>query len=443
MRHSRSFLVLLAFFALFEIVDRVQAKSVLQDISTLVPPGSTWEYLDNGSDQGTAWTSTAFDDSAWVSGLAPLGYSDPVSTTVSFGPNSSNKYITTYFRHKFTVGSPTSYTTLTLSLRRDDGAVAYLNGVEVFRTNMPAGVITYTTLAATGVGEDYSFYTANFAASGLVAGNNVLAVEIHQVAVTSSDIGFDAQLSAYTPPINLPPPPLGVTRFAVIGDYGYDGQPEADVAALVKTWTPDFVVTTGDNNYDTGSAATIDANIGKHYHEFIAPYTGGYGAGSASGNRFWPATGNHDYYSTPPLQPYLDYFTLPGNERYYDVRKGAAHFFFLDTEDMVTNGAITTTQAVWLQNALALSSARWKIVVLHHPPYSSGSHGNTPLMQWPFETWGATAIFAGHDHIYERFQIGGIPYFVDGLGGQKSLSFECSGGGQPGALQRRLRGDAG
>lgn len=409
MRYTRlAFLVLLMAFALAVTASRAQAKTAIADPSILVPPGAAWKYLDNGTDQGVAWTSLAFDDSAWASGSAPLGYSDPVSTTVSFGPSSSNKYITTYFRHTFAVGNPTSYTTLTLRLRRDDGAVAYLNGVEVFRTNMPTGVITYTTLAASGIGEDYSFYSANFAASGLVAGNNALAVEVHQFSAGSSDIGFDAELLAYAPPISLPAPPLGVTRFAVIGDYGYDGQPEADVAALVKSWTPDFVVTTGDNNYDLGSASTIDANIGKHYHEFISPYTGGYGAGSA--------TGNHDYYST--LQPYLDYFTLPGNERYYEVRKGAAHFFFLDTEDMVTNGAITTTQAIWLQNALALSSARWKMVVLHHPPYSSSSHGNTPLMQWPFKQWGATAVFAGHDHTYERFDIGGIPYFVDGLGGR-------------------------
>src|SRR5690606_17477017 len=104
-----------------------------------------------------------------------------------------------------------------------------------------------------------------------------------------------------------------LTRFAVIGDYGEDGPGEAAVAALVRSFGPDFVVTAGDNNYPSGEAATIDANIGKHYAEFICPYRGAYGSGSRA-NRFFPAPGNHDWY-TFGLAPYLEYFELPGNER--------------------------------------------------------------------------------------------------------------------------------
>src|SRR5215210_931586 len=80
------------------------------------------------------------------------------------------------------------------------------------------------------------------------------------------------------------------TRFAVVGDFGYAGQPEADVANLVNSWQPEFVITTGDNNYEVGAAATIDANIGQYYHQFIYPYTGAYGAGAAF-NRFFPVLG--------------------------------------------------------------------------------------------------------------------------------------------------------
>src|SRR3990172_1293347 len=71
-------------------------------------------------------------------------------------------------------------------------------------------------------------------------------------------------------------------HFAVIGDYGSAGKAELDVANQVKSWNPDFIVTTGDNNYDSGSASTIDANIGQYYHDFIFPYTGSYGAGAAT-----------------------------------------------------------------------------------------------------------------------------------------------------------------
>src|SRR4051812_32001775 len=101
-------------------------------------------------------------------------------------------------------------------------------------------------------------------------------------------------------------------HFAVIGDFGADGTPEADVAALVKGWNPDVIITLGDNNYPDGGADTIDPNIGKYYHDYIGNYGGAYGAGSAV-NRFFPSLGNHDWRTvsgSPPLPtPYLDYFT--------------------------------------------------------------------------------------------------------------------------------------
>ena len=78
--------------------------------------------------------------------------------------------------------------------------------------------------------------------------------------------------------------------FAVIGDFGSNDSNEAAVANLVKSWNPSFIVTVGDNNYPDGEASTIDANIGKYYHEYIHPYSGAYGAGAAT-NRFWPSVG--------------------------------------------------------------------------------------------------------------------------------------------------------
>ena len=118
--------------------------------------------------------------------------------------------------------------------------------------------------------------------------------------------------------------------FAVIGDYGLDGQNEARVADLVTSWNPDFVITTGDNNYFQGAASTIDQNIGKYYCQFIGNYLGKPGEGSLT-NRFWPTPGNHDWL-TQELRPYLDYFTLPGNERYYDVARGLVHLYALDSD---------------------------------------------------------------------------------------------------------------
>ena len=169
--------------------------------SILVDKGSAWKYLDNGSNQGTAWRGSSFNDSAWPSGPAQLGYGDgDEATVVSFGPNSANKYVTTYFRRTFNVADPSLFQSLTLNLLRDDGAVAYLNGTEVFRTNMPAGAIAFSTFATVAIGgaEESTFYTASISPALLSAGANVLAVEVHQANGTSTDVSFDAQLIAST-----------------------------------------------------------------------------------------------------------------------------------------------------------------------------------------------------------------------------------------------------
>jgi acid phosphatase type 7 len=165
---------------------------------TLVPTGAVWKYLDNGSDQGTGWRATSFNDSSWASGPAQLGYGDgDESTVVSFGPDAANKYITTYFRRSFNVADAAAYQSAVLRVLRDDGAVVYLNGTEIFRSNMPGGNVGYRTLASAAI-DDTSFHQAGVNPALLVSGNNVLAVEIHQANGTSSDISFDLQLSAST-----------------------------------------------------------------------------------------------------------------------------------------------------------------------------------------------------------------------------------------------------
>src|SRR6185436_7178400 len=104
---------------------------------------------------------------------------------------------------------------------------------------------------------------------------------------------------------------------------------------------PEFIITNGDNNYTLGAASTIDPNIGQYYHDFIGNYVGSYGAGSPT-NRFWPSLGNHDWYSptgNPPMPtPYLNYFTLPNNERYYTFERGPVAFFSVDSDSNEPDG---------------------------------------------------------------------------------------------------------
>lgn len=158
-----------------------------------------WRYLDNGSNAGTSWRSRTFDDSAWKSGPAPLGYGDgDEATVVDSGPSGNDHYITTYFRHAFVVERPEEITGLNLGLLVDDGAVVYLNGEEIVRQNLPTGEITYQTLADStiGGGAESQFTPYTIPASSLLQGTNVLAVEVHQSAANSSDISFDLSLSS-------------------------------------------------------------------------------------------------------------------------------------------------------------------------------------------------------------------------------------------------------
>ncbi|MBK7140838.1 MAG: metallophosphoesterase [bacterium] len=231
-------------------------------------------------------------------------------------------------------------------------------------------------------------------------------------------------------------PAVGATRFAVLGDYGAATVAEGQVADLIKSWDPDFIITTGDNSYGPNG---IDFNIGQYYADFIGSYFGFYGPGSRL-NRFFPSAGNHDYSDGGGFAAYLSYFTLPGtqiastassgNPRYYDFVRGPIHFFALNSNFQETDGTTpNSVQGLWLQAQLASSPLPWKIVFMHHPPYSSSQHGSSPFMQWPFEDWGVSLVMAGHDHTYERIlrdnnnDGDSLTYIVTGLGGRSIYSF--------------------
>ena len=182
----------------FLSVAAIGVVSFVAHAQVLVPSGAIWKYLDNGSNQGTGWRAPSFNDFSWASGPAELGYGDSDEMTiVSFGPDANNKYVTTYFRHVFNVPDPSSFGGLALDVLRDDGMVVYINGAEVVRDNMPTGTISYNTFATTALGapQEATFFRYNIPATSLVAGANVIAVEIHQANATSSDLSFNLQLA--------------------------------------------------------------------------------------------------------------------------------------------------------------------------------------------------------------------------------------------------------
>ncbi|UOB17273.1 LamG-like jellyroll fold domain-containing protein [Abyssalbus ytuae] len=153
-----------------------------------------WYYFDKGTGLDTEdWTSPAYNNLAWDRGYAPLGYGDPVNTELSFGPNASDKYITYYFAKDINIDLSSLTDLVEFGLRRDDGAIVYVNGVEVFRHNLPDGNIDYLTTAPTAMGgiDENIYFIANIPKTIFTEGVNRIAVEVHQQSGTSSDLRFD------------------------------------------------------------------------------------------------------------------------------------------------------------------------------------------------------------------------------------------------------------
>ncbi|MEN8864348.1 MAG: chitobiase/beta-hexosaminidase C-terminal domain-containing protein, partial [Akkermansiaceae bacterium] len=185
------------------------SESTRESLITDNSPG--WEYLDDGSDQGTSeivsghpdydvdhWKHPDFSPLvAWETGTARLGYSANENTTIGYGPDIRNKFPTTYFRKSFEVTDAALFSSLLLEVERDDGVIVYLNGHEVIRDNITNGIIEFDDHAIEGVGTsgETTFYPFNVEASRLNEGTNVLAIELHQRSLTSSDTSIDVRLS--------------------------------------------------------------------------------------------------------------------------------------------------------------------------------------------------------------------------------------------------------
>jgi hypothetical protein len=181
--------------------------------NVLISSGSFWSYLDNGSNQGTNWYLPGFNDGAWSFGQAPLGYGGNVSqlrTIVGYGPNSLNKYVTTYFRHLFELGDPEAYTILRMNVKRDDGVAVYLNGVEVFRNNLTNRAV-YNSRATNATDNGTVFLTTTVNPLLLIAGDNLVAAEVHTTLANDDDLRFDLELLGSTDPTGNSLPMVAIT----------------------------------------------------------------------------------------------------------------------------------------------------------------------------------------------------------------------------------------
>lgn len=203
--------------------------------------------------------------------------------------------------------------------------------------------------------------------------------------------------------------PLAVdsVRFAVIGDSGTGERGQYEVAKWMATYHGvfpfTFVIMMGDNMYG-------DENPKDFVRKFETPFKPLLDAGV----NFYASLGNHD---EPEIQIYYRLFNM-GGERYYSFVKGPVQFFALDSNYM------DARQIAWLDKELGASTARWKIAFFHHPLYSSGArHGSElglrKLVEPLFIKHGVSAVFAGHEHFYERINPQhGIYYFTSGGAGK-------------------------
>ncbi|WP_372746339.1 metallophosphoesterase [Lutibacter sp.] len=206
-----------------------------------ISSGDVWRYLDDGSNLGTAWTAISYDDSSWDYGASELGYGDGDEAT-NIGTPSDPKPITTYFRKEFSIADKSIYNSLDLEAVRDDGMVVYLNDTQIWRDGVDE-TFTYSTLANQTIGGDdeSAWITKNMASTLLINGINVIAVEIHQVNTTSSDISFNFKLT----PSDLPVGAATVVR----GPY-------------LQTGTPTSVIVKWRTNNATESVVNYGTSLG-------------------------------------------------------------------------------------------------------------------------------------------------------------------------------------
>jgi predicted phosphodiesterase len=191
-------------------------------------------------------------------------------------------------------------------------------------------------------------------------------------------------------------------KFGVIGDTGTGGSAQYAIAKLLADargrFPYEFVIMLGDNMYGGESPSDFVNKFEKPYKPILD-----------AGIKFYATLGNHD----EPSQRFYKPFNMDG-KRYYTYKKGDIEFFVLDSTYM------NPPQIDWLKDALSKSTSKWKMAYFHHPLYSSGAkHGSEDdlriLVEPLFIQYKMDAVFAGHEHFYERIKPQkGIYYFTAG-----------------------------
>lgn len=212
-------------------------------------------------------------------------------------------------------------------------------------------------------------------------------------------------------------------RFAAVGDTGTGGRNQMDVARSMveayRTAPYGLVVHVGDVSY-------YGSILDRWREVWLEPY----GPLLDAGVRFEVALGNHELEEEPSeeasrwLAEHLERFGYP--RTYRSFRRGPVEFFVLDTSLPTIRGVDAAEQLAWLDDALASSTAPWKVAVMHHAPYSSSTKRGSDLsvrgaVEPLFIEHGVDLVLCGHDHTYERtIPQQGVTYIVTGAGAKLS-----------------------
>lgn len=403
----------------------VGGVGVVQD-QELIAAGADWSYFDLGSEPetdaaGEEWTAPGFDDSAWVAGPAELGYGTATAVTTTAAEDADgNELITTYFRHDFTAGDLDDYEEVEITVYRDDGAVLYLNGDQIFKTNMPNGQIKYSTTASfTSSG----LATVVIPTSDLLAGDNTIAVEVHQSTTADADMAFWLSAVAKADPVATLPIESDArpgTYLLTAGDMIqctnqlFPGRGSAEIAGeMDKLFAQDAGVFLGLGDLAYGSG-TID-----EFNNCYDPTAGRHK------DVTWPSPGNHEHRDTPNAEGYRLYFG-PSAGPLAGPNGGLWYSFDIDDDWHVIAldsdcqngfeplpGAIDgdgcargSEQEQWLRADLAANADKNIIAFFHHPPYTK-NHYNNHEYTWPLRhalaEFGTDITLHGHEHHYERY----------------------------------------
>ena len=233
----------------------------------LVPPAANWKYLANGADQGTAWRNPGFDDSAWSSGAAQLGYGDgDEQTVVSYGENVNSKYVTTYFRKTFVATNVNRIASATLKLVVDDGANIFLNGAAIANVNLNSGAAfnALATAMPAALRDTWQSFAVN--PRLLVEGTNTLAAEVHLASASSNSLSFDLQLVATEAPFIT-----NVTRLASQAKLFIAGSSNSPTTIQATTnflnWTNlgSVLLTNGSGSFSDSAATNFSFRFYQTY----------------------------------------------------------------------------------------------------------------------------------------------------------------------------------